>query len=77
MKKQVQVVGFADWGVASLNESQSGETKTKELAGVGAGLRIHLFDKMYSRFEYGFREGDEAANHKRSVFHFSVSYEFM
>jgi len=72
---KIQLIGFADVGSGILNEPQSGEFKRKNLAGIGTGMRIHLYDQVYGRVEWGFPVGDRPFDKGNSAFYFSVSWE--
>ena len=75
LRKQVQMVGFADIGGGELKKFLPGELPDKFLAGAGAGVRVHLYDNMYGRFEWAFPLGDEPFDHRKSAYYFTVAYE--
>ncbi len=76
VRKQFQAVVFADYGYAELVSPLAGEKKNRDLAGVGVGLRAHLYDKFYGRVEYAFPVGDRALDNRNGAFYFTVSCEF-
>lgn len=76
LRKQVQFVGFTDFGYGWIHHPVLGEVKSRTMIGAGAGLRIHLYDKVYARFEWGSPIGREGSSNKRNtVFYFGISME--
>ncbi len=77
LKKQVQLIFFADAGRASLRKPLTGEQKDKDLAGAGGGFRMHLYDKFYGRLEWAVPLGDRPFDGRDKAFYFTVSYDFL
>ncbi len=76
LKKEVQIVPFFDFGYGVVNHPLSGERERRALFGAGVGLRLHLFDKFYGRFEWGFPFASSGpSNNSDGTFYFGVSYE--
>lgn len=75
IKKDLQGILFADVGTGGIRRPLSGEKKEKDLAGIGLGVRAHLWDKFYARLEWAFPVGDRPFDLKDKVFYFTVSYE--
>ena len=76
LRKQIQMVGFVDFGGAAIRKPLIGEKPDRFLAGAGAGFRAHLYDKVYGRIEYGFPVGGSTPSDNRSgAFYVGVSYE--
>ncbi len=75
--KQVQVVGFFDFGGGSLNRPLAAEDKRKHSAGLGGGLRIHLFDRVFARFQWAGRVGSKSSDGNNSVFYYGISIEML
>jgi len=71
LRKQIQMVGFVDFGGAAIRKPLIGEKPDRFLAGAGAGFRAHLYDKVYGRIEYGFPPSDN----RSGAFYVGVSYE--
>jgi hemolysin activation/secretion protein len=77
LRDETTVVAFLDYGHGCRIEALSTEKKSKDLLGVGGGLRFSLFNQALVRLEYGFPIG---GNHPltesgRSRFHFSVDFQ--
>ena len=77
LRKQVQLIIFADVGAASLRRPLVGEKKNKDLAGAGAGFRVHLYDKFYGRLEWAVPLGDRPFDGRDKAFYFTISYDFL
>lgn len=75
LRKQVQFVGFSDFGYGWIHRPVLGELKSRTMTGVGGGLRIHLYDKVYARFEWGTPIGDRSNNKRSTTFYFGISME--
>jgi len=76
IRKQIQMIGFFDYGGGKLHTPLAGEDKSRYFAGAGAGLRIHLFDRLYARVEWGSHVGASTPNDNRdSEFYFGVSMD--
>lgn len=75
LRKQIQITSFADIGYGSVRSPTVGESGSRFLAGVGGGLRVHLFDKVYSRVEWAAPIGSKPIDHRRSAFYFGVAVE--
>jgi hemolysin activation/secretion protein len=79
VRNQTTAVAFFDYGHGSRIQPTAGEKKSKDLLGVGAGLRFRLLNQATLRLEYGFPLAD---NHPitesgRSRFHFAVDFQDM
>ena len=77
VRDQTTLVAFADYGHGSRMQPATSEKKSKNLLGVGAGVRFNVFNQALLRLEWGF---PLAGNHPitesgRSRFHFSVDFQ--
>ena len=77
VRDQTTLVAFADYGYGSRIQPAASEKKSKNLLGVGAGVRFNVFNQALLRLEWGF---PLAGNHPitesgRSRFHFSVDFQ--
>ena len=78
LRKQVQLVGFTDFGYGALHGTLVGEKRSRSLWGAGGGLRIHLYDKAYARLEWAAPlGGDHPTDHRRGAFYFGISMELI
>ena len=75
LRKQIQLIGFADMGAGHLNKILVGEHRNKTLAGLGTGVRVHVYEDWYGRFEWGFPIGDQPFDNRRSAYYFTISKE--
>lgn len=75
LRKQIQGVAFFDIGGGGLTKPLAGERDNRILSGAGGGLRIHLFDRVYGRFQWAGRTGQAAGNNSRSAFYYGISAE--
>ncbi len=75
LRQQIQAIGFFDFGGGALRKPLNGETDSKTLAGLGGGLKVHLFDHVYSRFQWAARLGDKAVDGTNSAFYYGISAE--
>ncbi|MSR77176.1 MAG: ShlB/FhaC/HecB family hemolysin secretion/activation protein [Candidatus Omnitrophica bacterium] len=78
LRRQIQGVTFIDFGGGTLRNTLAGEEKNKFLIGAGGGLRIHLFDRIYGRFQWAGRLGaQDASDNSSSAFYYGVSAEML
>ncbi len=75
LRTAIQLVGFFDFGAGAVENALPGERKNKTLAGAGGGLRVHLFDRIYGRFQWAGRLGDRAADNVNHAFYYGISAE--
>ncbi len=75
LRQQIQGVAFFDFGGGQLRSVNNGEDPSKFLVGMGGGLRVHLFDRVYGRFQWGGRLGDKAADGNNGAFYYGISAE--
>lgn len=76
LKDMATPVVFVDYGYGERRGALETEKKSVNFLGVGAGVRIRLFDQTVLRLEWGFPVADDTiteAGHSR--FHFSVSFQ--
>ncbi len=76
LRQQVQAVGFCDLGGGVIREVNPGERDSRTLAGIGGGVRIHMFDKVYSRIQWAAPLASDPTDGSHSAFYFTVSAEF-
>lgn len=75
LRQQLQGIGFFDIGAGALRRPLNSEDRHKTLAGLGGGLKLHLFDHVYGRFQWGARIGEKAADGARGAFYYGISAE--
>jgi len=75
LRQQVQAIGFFDFGGGALRHRLNGEDRSKFLAGLGGGVKLHLFDHIYGRAQWGGRIGDKAVDGARGAFYYGISAE--
>ena len=76
LRDQVTTVVFADYGWGQRRGALEAEKKTVNDVGVGAGLRVSLFNQALVRLEWGFPIGDHMITEGgNSQFHFSVDFQ--
>jgi len=77
LRGETTVVAFLDYGHGSRVQALASEKKSKNLLGLGAGLRFSLFNQVLLRLEYGFPIADNRpiTESGRSRFHFSVDFQ--
>lgn len=75
LRQQIQAIGFFDFGGGALRKPLNGERDNKTLSGAGGGLKVHLFDHIYGRFQWAARLGSEAADGAGSAFYYGISAE--
>ena len=67
---------FFDYSYGRKRGVLSGERKSANLAGLGLGLRIRLFNQIILKLAWGFPVADETITEKgHSRFHFSFDFE--
>ncbi len=77
MRKQIQGVGFFDFGGAQLRRTLAGEEPDRFLAGIGGGIRAELFDHVYGRFHWASPIGSRPSDNSKDQFYFGVSAEMI
>lgn len=76
LRDQIETVTFFDYGYGRLRGPSESEVHSRHLAGLGAGLRIHIFKNIYSRLEWAAAVGDKPLSGSgSSEFHFRVQAE--
>jgi len=75
LRQQIQAIGFFDFGAGALRKPLNGERDDKTLAGAGAGIKIHFFDRIYGRIQWAARLGDDAVDGANSAFYYGISAE--
>lgn len=75
LRHQIQAVAFLDFGGAGIRRPLPGEDKSRFLTGIGGGLRIHLYERVYARLEWGAPIVGTPNDRSRSAFYFGVSSE--
>lgn len=77
LRNQIQGTGFFDFGYGHLRKHLTGESEHKSLAGMGIGVRIHLFDRVYARLQWAMPTGSRASDGGNSAFYYGVSAELL
>lgn len=75
LRKQIQGVAFFDMGAGGIRHPLTGEADSRTLSGLGGGVRIHLFDRMYGRFQWAGRTGQKVGSGSDSAFYYGISAE--
>lgn len=75
LREQIKAVGFFDFGGASLRGPLPGEREHRFLAGIGGGLRMRLYKRVYARLEWATSVGAGRNDGADSAFYFGVSTE--
>lgn len=76
LREAIEPVFFGDFGGGSLKKVGADEVRQKFLAGIGGGLRLRLFDKIFCIFEAAKRVGDRpSAGGGSATFHFLFQVE--
>lgn len=76
LRKQIQGVGFFDFGGGALRKPLTGEKESRTLGGTGLGLRVRLFDKVYARVQWAAAVGSRPqTTGADSAFYYGVSAE--
>lgn len=76
LRPQIEPLFFVDLGGGKLKKVLPGEKKNKFLAGLGAGLRIRLFNKVFLQLEGAKHIGDEPTSGSGpSTFHLTFQTE--
>jgi len=79
LKNTVTGIFFFDHGYGVRMGGEEGEQASQKMASIGTGLRIHLFDQVVVRLEWGFPVNgfgnDSLGEAGESRFHFSVDFE--
>lgn len=78
LRRQIQGVAFFDFGAGRLHGPTLGDEATNPfLAGAGGGLRIHLFDRVFARLQWGSRIGEKVSEGPDSAFYYGISAELL
>jgi hemolysin activation/secretion protein len=76
LNEEIHVVLFADGGYAGINVPLPGESERRYMLGVGGGVRVHLAERFYARFEWARPvAGDKPLDSQDTVFYFGISTE--
>ena len=76
LRHQIQPVVFMDLGGGKLKKIIPGERRNKFLMGIGGGLRVHLYNKVYLRLEWAEALGDDTISGAGpSTFHITFQAE--
>ncbi len=76
LKENVTPILFCDYGYGKKRGATAGEESTVRMIGVGAGLRIRVYNQALLRLEWGFPVGvDTLTEQGNSRFHFSMDFE--
>ena len=76
LRQQVQNVLFADFGYGRLRGASARETYSRNLLGIGGGLRVHLYRNIYARTEWAYALGNHPKTAQdRFRFHFRLQME--
>lgn len=73
LRNQIMGVGFFDFGGGSLRKPQNTENADRFLAGIGGGVRIELFDRVYARFQWGAPIGSNPNDGTKGTFYYGIS----
>lgn len=75
LREQIQGVGFFDFGAGQIRNQIGTEDKKRALMGAGGGVRIHLFDRVFTRLQWAHTIGEDAADGSNGAFYYGVSAE--
>ncbi len=75
LRNQINGVAFFDFGGGVLRNPLVGEEKDRSLAGIGGGLRVNLFDRVYARFQWAAPLASNPNNGASGVFYYGISAE--
>jgi len=76
LRDSVTGVLFFDHAYGQRRGKMGTEKEQSTLAGLGAGIRVRLFNQATARFEWGFPIGDKPVSEVASSrFHFSITFE--
>jgi hemolysin activation/secretion protein len=76
VRKQIQAVGFFDFGGGNLRKPLAGEKNNRTLAGTGIGMRIRMFDKVYGRIQWAMPTGSRSqVTGSETAFYYGISAE--
>lgn len=73
LRQQIMGVGFFDFGGGSLRKPQNNERDNRFLSGIGGGVRIELFDRVYARFQWGAPIGSNPSDGTKGTFYYGIS----
>jgi hemolysin activation/secretion protein len=77
LNRKVQMVGFVDFGGGEIERPLVGERNDRFLAGAGGGLRVHLWDRVFARFNWAAPIGAAPADGSKSAFYYGISTELI
>lgn len=76
LRNQATLVAFVDQGWGLRRGALATEQKSVNYIGIGAGMRVRLYDQALLRLEWGFPVGDKMITEGgKSQFHFSVEFQ--
>ncbi len=75
LRKQIQGVAFFDFGGGGLKDPVAGERDNRVMSGMGGGIRMRLFDRVYGRLQWAGRTGQQAGSSNRGAFYYGISAE--
>lgn len=75
LRNQIQGVGFFDFGAGALRKPLPSENDFRVLSGAGGGLRVHLFDRVFARFQWAGQTGRKSESGAHSAFYYGISAE--
>ncbi|MBI2093239.1 MAG: ShlB/FhaC/HecB family hemolysin secretion/activation protein [Candidatus Omnitrophica bacterium] len=77
LQDQVHFVGFFDRAYGKLRAITGDEQHSRNLMGIGSGLRLQMEDDLSARLEWGFNIGDDPlTSDSPSTIHVSVRYDY-
>lgn len=77
LRQQIQGTGFIDFGYGNLKNSVVGEKDDRTLVGLGFGVRIHLYDRLFARLQWATPIGSDAKSGSETGFYYGVSAEIL
>jgi hemolysin activation/secretion protein len=57
MKQDFELVGFLDQGYGTIRDASGSQNHDRNLVGIGGGLRVRLYDRVFGRAEFGYALG--------------------
>lgn len=75
LRQQIKGTAFFDFGAGELRRTLPGEKADRTIAGMGIGIRIHLYQKVFARFEWAWPIGSKPQDESDSNFYFGISAE--
>jgi hemolysin activation/secretion protein len=77
LREDLRLLVFYDYGAADLKGPLPGELDEKDLASVGVGLRIRLYDRFNAKVEYGVPVSDKASDGRGGVWYYGISFDLL